>query len=282
MTDRNDTIDASSLGDRSQADAAFPNGTQRYRNHGSNGGRRTGDNNAGTLRSNDSQCESLVAIMSDVEEFSRGWIGRIRQLIHRSSQLIERESLLAGAIARLDQQKAEWTTRIASKEEGLRDQAKHLTEAWLEVESERRKAIQGARAAATGSNKSNSVPVVAAPVQPVAGTQSVQQPVAASTTPKAAAASTPVSARATGGLSKMPPAPLSVNVPVQNGALPGCVQVVARRAPVPNAPVTAGHLPTTGEQTVSVEDFAHAEAAKRRKIEEFKRMQRAIRSNQNK
>ena len=61
----------------------------------------------------------------------------------------ETSTLLAGAIAKLDQQKNEWARRTAEKELSLRDQAKKLTEAWLEVEDQRRQKLQTARTTVT-------------------------------------------------------------------------------------------------------------------------------------
>ncbi|MEL6106624.1 MAG: hypothetical protein AAFU85_11325, partial [Planctomycetota bacterium] len=81
--------------------------------------------------------DSLNTIVQDVEQFARDWIGRVRRILQRSSQLIERESLLAGAIAKLDQQKSDWMKRTREKEAALLEQSKMLSEAWLDVEAQR-------------------------------------------------------------------------------------------------------------------------------------------------
>ncbi|WP_372897174.1 hypothetical protein [Stieleria sp.] len=243
-----------------------------------------------------SQAEAIGSIVFDVEHFARGWIGRIRRLIHRSSQLIERESLLAGAISRLDQQKTEWSKRTAAKEEGLRDQSKRLTEAWLEVESERRKAIQGARAAATVANKSAIGPVVpSVPAGVSTGTMptaaGLPQPTGAGPLPIAPAAEPPRDPNLPSPAAiqrQMPAAPPSVNVNVPvcgpNTAPPADGRGGSPVMPVGNAPILPGQ-PASGYQGASTQDrdqqaaLEHAEAARQQKIEEFKRMQRAIRSN---
>ncbi|MDV6028592.1 MAG: hypothetical protein F9B45_00475 [Phycisphaera sp. RhM] len=244
-----------------------------------------------------SQAEAIGSIVFDVEHFARGWIGRIRRLIHRSSQLIERESLLAGAIARLDQQKTEWSKRTAAKEEGLRDQSKRLTEAWLEVESERRKAIQGARAAATVANTSGIGPVVpSVPAGVSTGTipaAGLPQSPNAGPPPIAPAAEPPrdPNVQSPAAMQRQLPAappPVNINVPVcgPNTPPPADGRGGSPVIPVGNAPILPGQ-PATGYQGASTEDrdqqaaLEHAEAARQQKIEEFKRMQRAIRSNRN-
>ncbi|MCA9138376.1 MAG: hypothetical protein KDB00_16510 [Planctomycetales bacterium] len=279
------------------------------------------ETDARASRSGEDQIESLEAVVLDVEEFARGWIGRIRKLIHRSSQLIERESLLAGAIARLDQQKAEWTKRTASKEQGLRDQSKKLTEAWLDVEAERRKAIQGARVAASAANKPNGGPVLAAPISPVSVSQPTVQPVVGAVAPQIAGGypmphsvpqqggnqqlaskgagmpvepGTPLKGGHEMGQVQMPAAspqvnpPVHVNMPVggqnfsiQNNAVIGNVPAHMQGMAVPNAPINAGGSTSSGEELGGNDAFGQAEAATRQRIEEFKRMQRAIRSNRN-
>ncbi len=240
-----------------------------------------------------SQAEAIGSIVFDVEHFARGWVGRIRRLIHRSSLLIERESLLAGAIARLDQQKTEWSKRTAAKEEGLRDQSKRLTEAWLEVESERRKAIQGARAAATAANKPGIGPVVPAvhagvPNGTIPAAAGHPQPPSAGA-PQIAPTAEPTrdparpSPPATHG--QMPAAPPPVNVPVcrPNASPPADGPGGPPLMPVGNAPILPGQPAVCqGSQTHQHNPQAgleHAEADRQQKIEEFKRMQRAIRSN---
>ena len=226
------------------------------------------------------QSESIGSIVVDVEEFARNWIGRVRQLIQRSSQLIERETLLAGAIARLDQQKAEWNKRTAAKEANLRDQAKLLTEAWLEVESERRKHIQGVSAAAVHS---------AGPISAVHQTApSPQRPVQPA--PPSPHASRP------GGHDAAPtgqgPAPI-VNTPpmaapatprpqpgVSDGPAPVLPMGDAAMATVQNAPVSAGS-PIASPRHDDPQTCESAERQKRQRIEEFRRMQRSIQSNRN-
>ena len=350
MTDRNDMIAPSRLGGRRRADESLADPTLAAANltddlqpilaresgvdhrYGEHGGFEPG-----LTKADDDQCQSVASVVADVDEFARGWIGRIRRLIHRSSQLIERESLLAGAIARLDQQKAEWTKRTAAKEERLRDQSKRLTEAWLEVESQRRKAIQGARVAATAGKKSHSGPVIAAPAGPVAGAQPVQQPAVAAGNPPAVAAGNPTAVAAGNppavaagnppavaagnptaeppanpvtspvqGTSQVPvaPPPVNVNVPiggnnapisnapiqtapiqngaVQNAAVTAMPQAMPQAMPLANAPVAVGRLPTATKASHGADALEPTEAATRQKIEEFKRMQRAIRSHRNK
>lgn len=237
------------------------------------------------------QCESVASVAADVEAFTRAWIGRIRRLIHRSSQLIERESLLAGAISRLDQQKAEWSKRTAVKEEGLRDQSKRLTEAWLEVEAQRRKAIQGARVAATGTGKSGAGPVIATPVH---GNQTSQQPVVTPAAgapnptapgPGAHVAHDPVMPQSPAGPVHGAAAPtINMNVPVCGNARPvgGPLPAAGPMMSVGNTPVVSGRPAPNTTESGDQEAFEQAEALKRQRIEEFKRMQRAIRSSQNK
>lgn len=243
------------------------------------------------------ECESMISIVADIEEFARGWTGRIRRLIHRSSQLIERESLLAGAIARLDKQNAEWCNQTATKEDEIRDHSKRLTEAWLEVESARRKAIQGARVSATAGNQTLSGPVIPAPAPTVVGPHPVQQSDVTDNTSTAeapvdatvdAAANSAMPVRAA-GLSQTPAVRVNVNIPlggrnaaVQNAALHAGLTSAPRAMSLTNAPIAVCYpLSGTGESGRH-DDFASAEAATRQKIEEFKRMQRAIRSNRNK
>lgn len=230
------------------------------------------------------QCESLSAVLTDVEDFARDWIGRMRSLIHQSSQLIERETLLAGAIARLDQQKADWNRRTAAKEEHMRDQAKRLTEAWLEVESERRKQIQGAQTQGAGAASlggAASASVQASVTAPAHGT--IQAPahgkaptpgyVQSHPQPSASVAhAQPIvgPSQSTDG-----PAPIPAQQPAPQVAPRGPVM-----ATVTNAPVASGFTPSVsvGE---SVSADAVAEAQKRQRIEEFRRMQRSIQSNRN-
>lgn len=265
MTNRNNTIDPSRRSDRDQtgeirsgrslADGNLAVDLQRV---------STSPGAPQLLKSTENQTDSIIAIVADVEGFARGWTGRIRGLIHRSSELVERESLLAGAIARLDQQKAEWTDRTAAKEDDLRDQSKRLTKAWLDVESARRKAIQGARVASTASNKTFSGPVVAAPVQPVGLPQPIQQPPATANISRVEA---PVGTPASPAGSVRPN-----SAPVRSA--PPMVNV--------NVPIAVCYASAGGGDSSGDDAFAHAEAATRQKIEEFKRMQRAIRSNRNK
>lgn len=197
--------------------------------------------------------DSLNGIVQDVEQFARGWIIRVRQILQRSSQLIERESLLAGAIAKLDQQKSEWTKRTREKEAGLLEQSKMLTEAWLEVEAERRKAAQGVRSVQPGN--------AARTVRPAAVTSPVVRPVLAE--------------------------------PVNGNEADEKETPTIRPAAVSNAPVMPV-TPASGETVANVPinftpsasapengDDADQEHAAQQRIEEFKRMQRALRSNRN-
>lgn len=225
------------------------------------------------------QIESVSSIVSDVEEFARNWIGRIRELIQRSAQLIERETLLASAIARLDQQKAEWTKRTAAKEANLRDQAKRLTEAWLEVESERRKQIQGARVAAVnpatpgGSDRPNCTamqqplatgPVTARPPGQQSSPVINTPPVGPATVASAASAGSGTGGQGTFGTGQTRPSPSPLPV----------------SANVQNAPVSAGP-PVASSRHDDPQDDGAAEQQKRQRIEEFRRMQRSIQSNRN-
>lgn len=247
------------------------------------------------------QCESLSAVLTDVEDFARDWIGRVRSLIHQSSQLIERETLLAGAIARLDQQKADWNRRTAAKEEHMRDQAKRLTEAWLEVESERRKQIQGAQvqgaqvqgagaaslggAASAGAQASVTSPAQGnmqvpaqrqAPAQGLAPAQSLAPAQGYAQSHPQPSASVAHAQRIVGpSQSTDGPAPIPAQQPAPQVAPRGPVM-----ATVTNAPVASGFTPSVsvGE---SVSADAVAEAQKRQRIEEFRRMQRSIQSNRN-
>ena len=274
------------------------------------------------------QCESVAGIVGDVEEFARGWIGRIRQLIHRSAQLIERESLLAGAIAKLDHQKAEWTKRTVAKEEALRDQSKKLTEAWLEVESERRKAIRGSRvsnipssgtsvpgagipgagipgagipgagipgAGIPGAGISGAGIPSAVPPSPhasnvgVSGSNQLPQPVVSVQTTAGTAGSpvmpSPIQNTTPLGSASTPPS-ASVNVAPQVGGpamtaptRPTITESLAEQSvsgPQESPPVNEALADQVGSSERSQEEM---EAATRQRIEEFKRMQRAIRSN---
>ncbi|MFU7562175.1 hypothetical protein ACMFWY_26050 [Roseiconus sp. JC912] len=225
--------------------------------------------------------ESLREISSDVELFTRSWIARIRRLINRSAQLLERESLLAGALAKLDQQKSEWSKRTAERELALRDQAKMLTAAWLEVEAERRKSMQGGRVGASVAGSSN----VNRAVSPVAVVSPVlpQNPPAASTQP-------PTSVEPAASVvehepvAPTTPSPASVPdaSPSSTGPNPAGQNSVINHAPqVANRPILPGggmsHQPSSLDESVQCENDAQS----RQRIEEFKRMQRALRSNRN-
>lgn len=194
--------------------------------------------------------DSLNTIVQDVEQFARGWIGRVRKILQRSSQLIERESLLAGAIAKLDQQKSDWLKRTREKEAALLEQSKMLSEAWLDVEAQRRKAAQGVRASqAAGVGRvarSAGAPPVVAPV-------SVVEPTTEAASPSESSVAPPV-------ISNPPVAPVG-NTPTDS---------------VANVPVN-----TMNQATNTNSGDVDQEAAARERIDEFKRMQRALRSNRN-
>ncbi|KAA5544599.1 hypothetical protein FYK55_09810 [Roseiconus nitratireducens] len=243
------------------------------------------------------QGESMREIIGDVEQFTRGWIGRIRDLLQRSSQLIERERLLAGAIARLDRQQSEWSKRTQAKEATLEDQSKLLTEAWLSVESERRRTIQGNKAAAAGASAvvSPTIPAQTETSQsePANG---VSPPAAETKEPTAPAASTPDSPAVTtdqkdfqadpAARSPVPPpngatAPVASQTPLPNRVTATQVNVAdtfTRQRPV-QCSGDAGSTSATGQNCTDPERM---EAITRERIERFRRMQRAIRSSRNK
>ncbi|MEM6469128.1 MAG: hypothetical protein AAF802_06125 [Planctomycetota bacterium] len=201
--------------------------------------------------------DSVEQIATDVEQFTRDWIGRIRRLIHRSSQLVEREALLAGAIAKLNEQKGDWSKRTAERERSLKEQTERLTEAWLDVETERRKAIQGARKSAAKQRVSQ-VQTSQAPVAPITQATNAADP------PPNESEHPIIESQAT------------LQETAEQVADPGATNVTDN-IPVPIAPIpTMGH--PLQNQPISNTDTG---AASRQKIEEFKRMQRAIRSSRN-
>jgi hypothetical protein len=274
MTDHNETIPASRLGERTEAGVIGPEQIRRSAKE-TVVGDGVDQACASVLEVNAPECESLLSVVSDVDGFARGWIGRIRGLIHRSSQLVERESRLADAITRLDEQKAEAAKRHASREQELEDQAKRLTEVWLEVEEERRKAIQGGRPVTTAVTKPIGGPVVAQPVQPVAPLP--HQPTGTSG-----------SVQSANGQSQMPAAPplVDVNAPVSgpeppapNASTSPPAPAVGPPMPLTNAPISASQFPSPPPDRAVADAVEQAEAATRQKLEEFKRMQRDIRTN---
>ncbi len=216
------------------------------------------------------QCESLGSIVSDVEEFARDWIGRIRQIIQRSAQLVEREALLAGAIARLDQQKADWNKRTAVREANLRDQAKRLTEAWLEVESERRKHSHGGGGATPHLPSQSTRTHTATPAVPQPAQANQQTPPVVNTPAVLPTATGPPAAHHAGGPRPAAPANVAQLLPAAAPMLP----------PVSNSPVTAGTHPATPRHD-DPQACEVAERQKKQRIEEFRRMQRSLQSNQN-
>ena len=225
------------------------------------------------------KCQALAGVIVDVEEFARGWVGRIRQLIHRSSRLVERESLLAGAIARMDQEKAEWSKRTAAKEEALREQSKKLTEAWLDVESERRKAIQGARAANVSGSSSAGNPAIGLPLG--AGGQAATVRGGQAATVHGGQAATVQQAVVV----PVQPTPTAPGTPMVNPVIANSPPVAAAPniAPISSVPSPSPMAANTPPQSTAPKEDSHeqAEAETRQRIEEFKRMQRAIRSNRN-
>ncbi|MCO8124658.1 hypothetical protein NHH03_23165 [Stieleria sp. TO1_6] len=247
--------------------------------------------------SDDQANESLDLIVTEVDNFAREWIGRIRRLIHRSSQLIERESLLANAMSRFDRENAEFNKRSSAKEEGLKEQAKRLTAAWLDVEVERRKALQGARAAVAVAKKATA----ASPNPAVAGGPVVPAPAVGNAAAQAAAkaASQMPGAPQIPRAPQMPGAPQMPNAP-RMGLPPQSDQAMPRTvASGPQPPPKVKPIGATGPQPTAVsgpiaparlapdpeaasrDEYEQAEAASRQRIEEFKRMQRAIHSNRN-
>lgn len=258
--------------------------------------------------------DSIQAVATDIETFARGWIGRIRRLIHRSSQLVERESVLASANAKLDQQKAEWSKRTAAKDEALRDQAKKLTAAWLDVEAERRKAIQGAKAAASAAVPQASKPLLATPVATPDPTRCdsrsqlpaavVPVPVAATplvATP-AAATPSPFDGNSSGDDGKHPSTNQTEAVgngpprtePASQTNMPQVAPNVHGPQPIPIAPTPVTGVPmsmappamglpkTMGASAAAQDEPGEMDAASQERVEAFKRMQRTIRTHQNK
>lgn len=225
--------------------------------------------------------DSFSVVVQDVEHFARTWIGRARQIFQRTSQLIERESLLAGAIAKLDQQKSEWIQRTREKEAGLMEQSKMLTEAWLEVEAQRRKAAQGVR---SGQNTGRVVRPVGAP--PVVAPAVVVEPARMPGNVAEPLAAAPESVVSTDPSNTVNPGD------VAGGENPNAV--VATQGPIANAPVmpvtaspvdSVTNIPVNTSASLHPADQASEEpnkqAANRERIDEFKRMQRALRSNRN-
>lgn len=207
--------------------------------------------------------DSVESIATDVEQFTRDWVGRIRKLIHRSTQLVERESLLAGAIAKLNDQKSEWSKRTAERERSLKEQAERLTEAWLEVETERRKAIQGKRQSAAQQLSSGGA---------ASGTQS------AVVMPAHPTGMTPSSETIHSDTQQQPPGHESqASLEMDEGFDVETPNVDS--TPNANRPVAIGPGPVLGlplqNQPISTTNPGNTS---RQKIEEFKRMQRAIRS----
>ena len=277
-----------------------------------------------TASSDGSNADSLQQISQDVDQFARGWIGRGRKLLQRSSQLVERETMLAGAIARLNQQQSEWSKRTSDKDAEIKEHSARLTEAWLEVEAARRKAIQGARAAATGRKlppRPGGVVGPVVPVQPEGAVAPVANPVVAthpvvpgeeadhpltasnsgvplSQTLPQPVVPAPVVPSTVAAHGQVAPQPVNVQYAPQSGlptAVPlgppaGLPQPSNSSHPQQNvqgSPVATGFpAPISSTASESSTDPEQAqqliEAAKQKKIEEFQRMQRALRSTQNK
>ncbi|WP_436717851.1 hypothetical protein U8335_14505 [Roseiconus lacunae] len=244
--------------------------------------------------------ESLRSISYEVEQFTRQWFTRIRRVINRSAQLLERESLLAGAIAKLDQQKSEWSRRTAERELALRDQAKQLTAAWMEVEAERRKSLQGGRMAAPMGAmpmgtagpvvRTASPPVSVSPPSPttITGPTTITN----ATSPGTTAEATPsvhltdrdaeqtiapsdrssTTVGHTAHQSHQPP-PISSPTGAGNAASRSGVP------PVANRPILPTSNSSIDDEGLSEQERCEADAQSRQRIEEFKRMQRALRFN---
>ena len=62
--------------------------------------------------------DSFGVVVQDVEQFARTWIGRARQIFQRTSQLIERESLLAGPLPSWINKRASGFNALAKKKPG--------------------------------------------------------------------------------------------------------------------------------------------------------------------
>lgn len=244
---------------------------------------------------------SVGSIAIDVEEFAKTWMHRANRLVHRAARLVERESLLAGAIGRLNQQKEEWKRRTEAKDNELREQSELLTEAWLEVEAERRKAIQGARIAQHGNNRSNpgpiltsqnqTAPVIATPVQAVPAGPALASPVA----PPPVLGDQPIAGGAVPGSNSVRAAnegaaPVDAGqnrLPLAPAARPVISQPPAGMAPPmqPQIPINAtSATPGATNESASgsrASDPDALAAETKERLEEFKRMQRAIRANRN-
>ena len=210
--------------------------------------------------------------------------------------MVERESLLVGAIAKLDQQKSDWTKRIEEKESGIREQSKLLSEAWLEVEAERRRTIQGSRAA----SPSTQVAVAQTPPAQVASAQaaatqvaSVQVPAAQGAALNAGVSQPLVGASAANATVNVPAASAAaehprVNQPTGNGSAE-MAQESSPTSPQMPVPITDGSVRAAGAPIVHSKEgslFAipasvgegQSDEGRQNKIEEFKRMQRSIRN----
>ncbi|OYP28331.1 hypothetical protein [Rhodopirellula sp. MGV] len=282
----------------------FFTSTHQPKNHFGSGALHSNASSGGSFQGGPStpldahDVEALRSIAGDVEQFTRQWIIRIRRVINRSAQLLERESLLAGAIAKLDQQKTEWSKRTAERELALRDQAKRLTEAWLEVEAERRKSMQGGR---TASSKATVVPVV----RPVLPAQTNASPVLPAAAMHAGVETPPINAESSVGEIPMPtsiqPAshepthadgnqgvtPSPSHLPVaatepQAANLGGIPQSAPHIVPpLANRPILPNAVQSRPQDGSESDPASPNDAQSRQRIEEFKRMQRALRSNRN-
>ena len=90
----------------------------------------------------DTRIDSVQRVALDIDEFLRGWIGRLRQVVIRASQLAEQEEMLKSTLAAVDAQQAEWARQTEARERAIQQQTKMLTEAWLELEEQRREKLQ--------------------------------------------------------------------------------------------------------------------------------------------
>lgn len=230
---------------------------------------------------------SIDSVATDVERFARMWITRVRTLIHRSTQLVERETMLAGAIARLNQQQADWTRKTAAKDAELREQSKLLTEAWLDVEDKRRKALQGSRTANLVTDRPGAGTVAAGHLQTPLGSPIVQPGRVSTNNVSHRVQSVPVAAphevqtapqtHLQGDTPVGPPAgpaPPALRAPL--GMAPAMQPVVPQGAPIDTR---VNHSAETNNQEGDPDEAQ--ELATQERLEEFKRMQRALRANRN-
>lgn len=101
----------------------------------------------------DPRVDVVGEVLGEVDQFVRSWVGRFRHVVIRASQLTEQEVNLKKTLAAIDAQQAEWTRRTEDRERTLEEQTKLISEAWLNLENERRAKLQHRGAAGSGSTQ---------------------------------------------------------------------------------------------------------------------------------